>query len=81
MIVTVGHAKANFSKLLAAVARGEEVVIARGATPVARLTPIPACIRPAGVRREFGALRGKISLGPAFFDPLSRDELEAWGED
>jgi prevent-host-death family protein len=76
MIVTIHDAKTNLSKLIAEVERGGEVVIARGATPVARLTPM----QPA-VRREFGSLRGKISLGPAFFEPLPTDELAAWGED
>jgi hypothetical protein len=30
--------------------------------------------------REFGAYKGKFSVGPEFFEPLSEEELEAWGE-
>ena len=40
--VTIHDAKTNLSKLIARVEAGEEIVIARGKTPVARLTPIRA---------------------------------------
>lgn len=40
MQVTVHAAKTNLSKLIEAVLCGEEVVIARGDTPVAKLVPI-----------------------------------------
>jgi len=56
--------------------RREEVVIARGRTPVARLVPIGRA--PRGGRR-FGTLRGKVSVGKKFFQPLPADELERWG--
>jgi prevent-host-death family protein len=76
MIVAIDEAESNLTKLLASVERGEAVVITRGATPVARLTYIMP-----PTRREFGALRGKISLGASFFAPLPIGELRAWGED
>ena len=38
-IFTVHQAKTQLSKLLALVGKGEEVVIARGNEPVARLVP------------------------------------------
>ncbi|HEY5205922.1 MAG TPA: type II toxin-antitoxin system prevent-host-death family antitoxin, partial [Roseiarcus sp.] len=50
-IVTVHAAKTNLSKLLARVEAGEEIVIARGRKPIARLTPINA--PPA--KLQFGA--------------------------
>jgi hypothetical protein len=31
-------------------------------------------------RRVFGAYKGKFTVGPEFFEPLSREELKAWGE-
>ena len=74
-IVTVHQAKTSLSKLLAEVERGEEVVIARGREPVARLVPFEAR-RP----RRPGALRGRIALTPTFFADLPADELAAWGE-
>ena len=38
---TVHQAKTNLSKLLRKAARGEEVIIARGKTPVAKLVAVP----------------------------------------
>ena len=62
--VNVGEAKTRLSELLAAVERGEEVIIARDGTPRARLAPIdPGEQRQALVakRRAFcGSLRGRI---------------------
>jgi prevent-host-death family protein len=71
--VTVHAAKTHLSRLLARVEAGEVIVIARGKTPVAKLVPIAL---PA--TRQFGAMRGKISIGPKFFEPLSEEELQAW---
>ncbi len=39
-LVTVTEAKANLSKLLAMVERGEEVIIGRAGKPVATLSPL-----------------------------------------
>lgn len=72
-MVSVHFAKTHLSQLLAAVEKGETIVIARGATPIAKLVPIG----PKG-KRESGTMRGKISIGPEFFEPLPDDELEAW---
>jgi len=69
--VTVRDAKANLSKLLARVEAGEEIVIVRGKTPVARLTPIHA--PPA--KRQFGAVEGVVCVGPEFFEPMMAAEL------
>jgi hypothetical protein len=40
----------------------------------------PADPPPAGPKpkREFGALRGKIAIGPEFFEPLPPGELDLW---
>ncbi|MFZ1105678.1 MAG: type II toxin-antitoxin system prevent-host-death family antitoxin [Hyphomicrobiaceae bacterium] len=75
---TVHAAKTNLSKLIERVEQGEEVVIARGKKPVARLVPIglPAHIRR---RRAFSVLKGKLKLPDSFFfDPLPEEELKAW---
>ena len=73
-IVTIHKAKTNLSKLIEKASEGDEVIIARGAKPVAKLVPI-------GVvkgKRQPGALKGKFVVGPEFFEPLSEDELAAW---
>ena len=55
-MMNVHVAKTNFSKLLARVAKGEEIVIAKGGTPVARLVPYVATA-PA---RPLGVFAGKL---------------------
>jgi prevent-host-death family protein len=72
-IVSVHTAKTHLSKLLARVEAGEVITIARGKTPVAKLVP---AVRKG--KREFGAMRGKFSIGPEFFEPLPDDELDLW---
>jgi prevent-host-death family protein len=72
--VTIHAAKTNLSKLLARVQAGEEIVIARGKIPIARLTPIPAL----RAKRQFGAFKGVLSVGPEFFEPMTNTELAEW---
>ena len=72
--VTVHKAKTTLSKLIAEVEAGAEIVIMRGSEPAARLVPVEST--PA--KRQFGALKGQIRVTPAFFEPLSPDELAAW---
>jgi prevent-host-death family protein len=72
--VTIHAAKTTLSQLLARVEAGEEIVLARGKDPIARLVPF----RPPATRRRFGALSGKISVGPEFFEPLTEQDLAAW---
>ncbi|MGB8128548.1 MAG: type II toxin-antitoxin system prevent-host-death family antitoxin [Candidatus Angelobacter sp.] len=71
---TIHEAKTNLSKLIEQACQGEEVVIARGPEPVVRLVPI-ADIKG---RRQPGSLRGKLRVGPEFFEPLEDEELERW---
>jgi prevent-host-death family protein len=69
--VNVHEAKTHLSRLLARVAAGEEVVIARAGRPVARLVPIDA-----QEPRKPGLAEGRLTN--AFFEPLPADELDAW---
>jgi prevent-host-death family protein len=70
--VNIHEAKTHFSKLITRVLAGEEVVIARAGTPVARL--VPAAQRAA--RRLPGSARGKLALAPDFDEPLPESILE-----
>jgi prevent-host-death family protein len=74
--VTVHEAKTHLSRLLARVEAGEVIVIARGKTPIAKLVPVAL-----SAKRQFGAMRGKIAIGPEFFEPLSERELKAWEDE
>ncbi|MEQ1495245.1 MAG: type II toxin-antitoxin system prevent-host-death family antitoxin [Novosphingobium sp.] len=71
--VTIHEAKTNLSRLIAAVEAGEEVVIARGKTPAVRMVPIAT--KP---HRVPGLWKGKIHLGPEFFEPMSEEDLALW---
>ena len=73
-IVTIHAAKTNLSQLLAEVEAGEEIVLARGKTPIAKLTRYS----PPSQGRRFGAFKGQIDAGPEFFEPLPEEELKAW---
>jgi prevent-host-death family protein len=68
----IHEAKTHFSRLLAQVAAGESVVIAKAGTPVAKLTPVDA---PAGAPKRIGFLAG-LSV-PDDFDTLGAPEIEA----
>jgi len=65
-IINIHEAKTHFSKLIEAIGRGEEVIIARAGKPVAILAPIPSVTT---VRRA-GALKGKIKIADDFDEPL-----------
>lgn len=72
--MNVAEAKAKLSELLAAVEAGEDVIIAQGGVPAARLVPIAR----AGVR--LGILEGVVDPGsvPDFLEPMSKEDLAEW---
>ena len=72
--VTIHKAKTQLSKLVEQAERGEEVIIARGKKPVARLVPYQA----EQTKRGFGSMKGRASLGPEFWEPLPEEELKLW---
>jgi antitoxin (DNA-binding transcriptional repressor) of toxin-antitoxin stability system len=74
--ITIHKAKTQLSRLIEKACKGEEIVIARGKQPVVRLVAID---HKRGDRKP-GALKGKIRIGPEFFEPLPPEELEGWGE-
>jgi prevent-host-death family protein len=73
-IVGMHDAKSQLSRLIRQACEGERIIIARGSTPVVRLVPLH---RPLA-RRVFGALKGKVRVTDAFFEPLPEDELTGW---
>ena len=72
--IKVHEAKSSLSKLMQRASRGEEIIIARGETPVVRLVPVGA----VQGRRQPGAFRGKFRVGRKFFALLPKAELAAW---
>lgn len=71
---SVHAAKTQLSRLIERAEAGEDVVIARGRTPVVRLVPVHA----RKVVRRFGAMRGRARVTDAFFAPLPPEELDGW---
>jgi prevent-host-death family protein len=71
--VTIHAAKTNLSKLIERACAGEEVVIARGKTPVVKLVPVGP-----RKKRVFGSMKGKVWLDDSFWDPLPQEMLDAW---
>lgn len=78
-VVTIHEAKTHLSRLIASVEAGEEVVIARGKSEVAKIVPLNP---PPPKKRRLGWLRndskGSDPLGFGFWDPLPDDELALW---
>ena len=71
-VFNIHEAKTHFSKLLARVLRGEEVVIAKAGKPVARLLPfMPADAAP----RKPGIDKGKVIIQPDFDAPLTEFDV------
>ena len=74
MIVNIQKAKKNLSRLIKKALAGEAVIIARGSKHVARLVAIAEAMK----KRQPGSMKGKLIIGPEFFEPLSDDELSYW---
>ena len=64
--VNIHEAKTHFSKLLAAVAKGQRITICKDGTPVAQLGPLN---QPIPVLRP-GLLKGRVTMADAFDAPL-----------
>ena len=71
--VNVHEAKANLSKYLEAVERGETVVICNRNVPVAEMRPLA---RTSKEPRPIGLARGELTIPASFFEPLPV-EMEA----
>lgn len=74
--VNVHEAKTHFSALLDRAAAGEEILIAKAGTPVARLVPLA----PSSGARVPGARRGRMVMAEDFDDALPADFLSSSGE-
>ena len=73
LTVNIGEAKSRLSELLARVEAGEEVVIARGNAPAAKLAPLDAAEVRAGLFAQALALRDSGRL-----KPITRAEIGEW---
>lgn len=66
-IVTIYQAKTHFSKLIQRALAGEEIIVAKGKKPVAKIVPIPAFKK----ERTLGGGKGIVKyISPAFDESL-----------
>jgi antitoxin (DNA-binding transcriptional repressor) of toxin-antitoxin stability system len=72
--ISIQKAKTQLWRLIKKACQGEEIVIARGSKPVVG----PVAIGNQNEDRKPGAWKGKIKIGPGFFEPLPPEELEGW---
>lgn len=76
MITNMHLAKTHFSKLIAAVMRGEEVIIAKSGKPTAKIIPFSEDTP----KRQFGVLKGKINIADDFDASLPNKILKSFEE-
>jgi prevent-host-death family protein len=72
--VNIHKAKTQFSRLVEQAAAGEEIIIARAGTPMARLVPLEAPKKSG--KRVLGGLEGLINVPDDFDAPLPDDLLD-----
>jgi len=65
--VNIHEAKTHFSKLIKEVLKGEEIIIAKGNKPIAKLVSIEE----KKPQRKLGTAKGKIIVSPDFDEPLN----------
>jgi prevent-host-death family protein len=69
MEVNIHEAKTHLSRLLERVALGEEVIIAKAGTPVAKLVPVARRKK----KRVLGSAKGEFTVPDDFNDPLPKE--------
>ena len=72
--VNIYEAKTQLSRLVDQAAAGEEIIIARGGKPVARLSRLVAPAR----KIRFGILKGQVKEAADFDAPLPDDVIAAF---
>lgn len=69
----IHDAKTNLSRIVERVERGEEIVISRAGTPVAKVVPLTRAVR----RTMRGSLRGTLVMAPDWDSAEVNDAIAA----
>ncbi len=73
--VNIHEAKTHFSELIAAVERGEEIVIARRGKPVAKVSGCGESTK----EPELGLFEGMVrEIDPEWWKPVPDEEIREW---
>jgi prevent-host-death family protein len=67
----IHDAKTNLSRIIERVEHGEEIIISRAGTPVAKVIPLPHTPR----RRGRGSLKGRIVLNEDWDSPETNEAI------
>ena len=67
---TISDAKTHLSRLIKQASQGEEVIIARGKTPLVKLVPVTRLSK----QRCLEAMCGRMAM----FEPIPEDEFRDW---
>lgn len=67
----IHDAKTNLSRIIERVEQGEEIVISRAGTPVAKVVPLSRRVNRIGR----GSLRGRLELSPGWDSPETNAEI------
>ena len=73
--INIAEAKANLSRYLTSVEKGETILLCRRNMPVAEIRPI---MKPPAEPRPVGIDRG-MTIPSSFFEPLPEDLLDVFG--
>ena len=74
--INIHEAKANLSRYVAAVEKGQTVIVCKRNVPIAEIRPLPrkpASRRPIGLARDKG-----VKLPDSFFEPLPAELIDAF---
>lgn len=71
----INEIKSKLSEYLDKVSAGETILICNRNVPIAE---IKAIAQKVTGRRVLGLAKGKITIDPSFFDPMTNDELNDW---
>jgi prevent-host-death family protein len=74
-VVNMHEAKTTLSQLVEQVENGQEIVLARAGTPVAKIIAVRSA------KRRLGQWTGKVRMSDDFDAPLPADALAAWTGD
>jgi antitoxin (DNA-binding transcriptional repressor) of toxin-antitoxin stability system len=76
--ITIEKAQQELPELVKRALEGEEIVIQADDALAVKLAPVPQDQSRRESYRGRGVLKGKLVVGPEFFEPLPEDELKLW---
>jgi antitoxin (DNA-binding transcriptional repressor) of toxin-antitoxin stability system len=76
--ISIEKAQQELPDLVQRALEGEDIVIRANDAMAVKLAPVPQTEAQRGSYRGRGVLKGKLTVGPEFLEPLPEDELRLW---